>query len=525
MPREIVYSEDFRRRMQSGVDTLANAVKITLGPKGRNVVIQRPSGSPLVTNDGATIAKEIELEDWIENMGARLIQEVTLKTYAVAGDGTTTATVLAQSIIREGFKNIAAGANPVELKKGIQGATQLAAAAIRKLARPVETREAIAQVAAVSAEDPAIGEMIAEAMEKVGMDGVITVAESRSRDTTLNVKEGMQYEVGYLSPEMVTDKEKMVAELDNPYILITDRKIADPQELVPLLDQIAKQGKPLLIMAEGVEGEALGMLVMNKMNGVLKAVAIHPPAYGDGRRARMEDLALLTGGTFITEEMGHVLQKTTLDMLGSAASVRVEKQNTVILGGAGSKKAVATRIRYLQMLIEKAEYDFDRKELQERLAKLVSGVAVIQVGAVTELEMKEKKQRIENARNAAKAAAAEGIVPGGGVAYINILPAIKAYRETLSGDMKTGAGIILKALVEPAGQIAENAGMAGRSVIAEVKRRPAGIGFNAVTKEYTNMMEAGIVDAAKVVRLALQYAASLSAILLTVEAGIMETKK
>jgi chaperonin GroEL len=525
MPREIVYNENIRRRMQSGVDKLANAVKTTLGPRGRNVVIQRPSGSPLVTNDGATIAKEIELEDYVENMGARLIKEVTLKTYNVAGDGTTTATVLAQYIIREGFKNIASGANTLELIKGIQGATQLAVAAIRKLAKPVETREAIAQVAAVSAEDTDIGEMIAEAMEKVGMDGVITVDESESRDTTLNVKEGMQYEGGYLSPEMVTDKKKMVAELDSPYILITDRKISDPQELVPLLDQIAKQGKPMLIIAEGVEGEALGMLVMNKKNGVLNAVAVRPPAYGDGRSARMDDLAILTGGTFITKDMGYVLQETTLDMLGSAISVRVEKQNTVIIGGAGDKKAVATRIRYLRMLIEKAEYDFDRKQLEERLAKLVSGVAIIKVGAATEIEMKEKKQRIENARNAAKAAVAEGIVPGGGVAYINTIPAIKAYIETLSGDMKTGAAIILKALVEPARQIAENAGLEGSSVIAEVKQRPAGVGFNAVTKEYTNMMEAGIVDSAKVVRLALQYAASLSAVLMTVEVGVTDTKK
>ena len=525
MPKEIVYSEDFRRRIQSGVDNLVNAVKITLGPKGRNVVIQRSSGSPLVTNDGATIAKEIELEDSVENMGARFIKEVALKTYDAAGDGTTTATVLAQYIIREGFKNIASGANTVELKKGIQGATQLAAAAIRKLAKPVETRKAIVQVAAVSAEDTDIGEMIAEAIEKVGMDGVITVDESGSRDTALNVKEGMQYEKGYLSPEMVTDKVKMVAELENPYILITDRKIVDPQELVPLLDQIAEQGKPLLIIAEGVEGAALGMLVKNKMNGMLNAVAVYPPAYGDGRRARMDDLAILTGGTFITEDMGYVLQETTLDRLGRAASVRVEKKNTVIIGGAGDKKAVETRIKYLRMLIEKAEHDFDRKQLEERLAKLVSGIAVIKVGAATEIEMKEKKLRIENALNAAKAAVAEGIVPGGGVTYINIVPAIKVYMETLSGDMKTGASIILKALVEPARQIAENAGMEGSSVIAEVRRRPAGVGFNAVTKEYTNMMEAGIVDSAKVVRLALQYASSLSAVLLTLEVGITDTKK
>lgn len=524
MPKEIVYSEDFRRRIQSGVDKLANAVKTTLGPMGHNVVIQKPDGSPLVTNDGATITRQIVLPDYVENMGAQLIKEVTSKTYDMAGDGTTTAAVLAQYIIREGFKNITAGANIVELKKGIQGATQLAAAAIKKLARPVETREAIAQVAAVAAEDTDIGEMIAEAMEKVGMDGVITVDESGSRDTTLIVKEGMQCEVGYLSPLMVTDKEKMVAELDNPYILITDRKISDPYELVPLLDQIAKQGKPLLIIAESIEGDALNMLVMNKMKGVLNAVAIHPPAYGDGRRARMDDLALLTGSTFITKELGYVLQETTIAMLGSAASVKIDKHNTVIIGGAGDKETVAARIKYLRLLIEKAKYDFDKKQLQERLAKLVSGVAVIKVGAVTETEMKEKKLRIENAVSAAKAAVAERIVPGGGVAHINIIPAIKAYLKTLSGDMQTGAGIILKALAEPARQIAENAGMEGSTVIAELKQRPAGVGFNAVTKEYTNMMEAGIVDSAKMVRLGLQFAASLSAVLLTVEAGITDTK-
>ena len=525
MPKEIVFSEDMQRRMQSGVDKLANAVKTTLGPMGRNVVVQSPSGPPLVTNNGATIAREIELEDYVENMGARLVKEVTQKTKDVVGDGTTTATVLAQYIIREGFKNIASGANPVELKKGIQGATQLAAAAIIKLAKPVKTREAIAQVAATAAEDTDIGEMIAESIEKVGMSGVITVGESRSRDTTLNVKEGMQLEVGYLSPEMVTDKEKMIAELENPYILITDWKISDPQEIVPLLDQIAEHGRPLLIVAEGVEGEALGTLVINKLNGVLNAVAVNPPAYGDGRRARMEDLALLTGGAFIAKDTGCLLSETTLDMLGSATSVRVEKRNTVIIGGAGEKKALATRMQNLRMLIEKAEHDFDRKQLSERLAKLGSGVAVIEVGATTEVEMKEKKLRVENALGAAKAAMAEGIVPGGGITYIKIIPAIKAYVNTLSDDMKTGAAIILNALEVPARQIVENAGMEGDRVIAEVKRRPAGVGFNVMTKEYTNMMEAGIVDSAKVVRLALQSAASISAVLLTTEVGITDTRK
>jgi len=363
MSKKIVYGEAVRTRMQSGVDKLADAVKTTLGPQGRNVVVQGPTGAPLVTNDGAMIAKAIELTDHFENMGARLIREVTSKTKEVAGDGSTTAAVLAQCIIREGLKNVASGANAVDVKRGIQGATQLAVAAIRKLAKPVETREAIAQVAATSAEDGDIGEMIAQAMEKVGRDGVITVDESESRDTLLEVREGMQLDVGYLAPEMVTDKKMMVAELNDPYILITDRKIADAQELVPLQEQIAAQGRPLLIVAEGVEGGALGMLVINKMNGVLNAVAVHPPAYGDGRRARMEDLALLTGGIFISEAMGYSLQKATPDMLGSAAFVRVERKNTVIVGGAGDKKALAARIRNLRMLIEKAEYDFDRKQL------------------------------------------------------------------------------------------------------------------------------------------------------------------
>lgn len=525
MPKKIVYGEAVRIRMQSGVDKLADAVKTTLGPQGRNVVIQGRSAAPLVTNDGATIAKAIELSDHFENMGAGLIREVTSKTKEVAGDGSTTAAVLAQCIIREGFKNVASGANAVDVKRGIQGATQLAVAAIRKLAKPVETWEAIAQVAATSAEDTDIGEMIARAMEKVGRDGVITVEESESRDTVLEVREGMQLDVGYLAPEMVTDKKKMVAELNDPYILITDRKIAGAQELVPLQEQIAAQGRPLLIIAEGVEGSALGMLAINNMNGMLNAVAIHPPAYGDGRRARMEDLALLTGGVFITEAMGYSLQKTTPDMLGRAAFVRVEKKNTVIVGGAGDKKALAARIRNLRMLIEKAEYDFDRKQLEERLAKLSSGVAVLKVGAATEIEIREKKLRVEHALSAARAAVAEGIVPGGGVAYIDIMPAIRAYVESLSGDMKTGAAIILKALVEPARQNAVNAGMEGSSIIAEVMRRPAGVGFNALTKEYTNMMASGIVDSAKVVRLALQSAASVSTVLLTVEAGVADTKE
>lgn len=525
MPRNIIYNEDARRKIQAGVDKFAKVMKTTLGPLGRNVVIQKPSASPLVTNDGATIAKEIELEDHIENIGAKVVKEAASRTNDLAGDGTTTAAVLAQCIIQEGLRNIAAGANPVELKKGIQGATQLAVAAIRKLAKPVEAREAIAQVAAISAKDPVIGEMIAEAMEKVGTDGVITVDKSNSMDTTLKVTEGMQYEKGYLSSNMVTNKEKMVAELNNPYILITDRKISNAQELIPLLEQVKEQDRSLLIIAEGVEGEALGMLVLNMINGMLNVVAVHPPAYGDGRRALMEDIAILTGGTFITEDMGYMLHEATVDMLGTAASVRIEKQRTIIIDGAGDKKAVASRIGNLRLRIEKAEYDFDRKQLEERLAKLASGVAVINVGAATEVEMKEKKQRIEDALHAAKAAVAEGIVAGGGIAYVNTIPAVKAYVETLSGDRKTGAAIILRALEEPARQIAENAGLDGGAVIAELMRHPAGVGFNVLTEEYINMMEAGIVDSAKVTRLALQNAASVSTVLLTTEAVVTDTKE
>lgn len=524
MPKEVVYNEEMRRGIQSGVDTLVNTVKTTLGPKGRNVVINEASGVPLVTNDGATIAKEIKLADNIEDMGMRLIKEIALKTKDEAGDGTTTAMLLAQFILREGNKNIISGANPVELKKGIQGATQLAAAAIRKLAIRVETREMIAQVAATSVADPVIGEMIAEAMDSVGKDGVITVDKSEGRDTFLEVKEGMQLDVGYLSGEMVTDKNKMIAELDNPYILITNRKIADPQELLPVLEQVAKQSRPLLIVAESVEGGALGMLVINKRNGVLNSVAIRPPAYGDGRKARMEDLATLTGATFMDETLGYVLKDTTLDMLGSAASVRVDKKSTVIIGGTADKKLLEAKVGHLRELIKKTEYDFDRKQLEERLAKLGGGVAIIHVGAVTETEMKEKKQRIENALNTAQAAIAEGIVPGGGITYLSILPALKAYVASLSGDMKTGATIVLKSMSIPTFQIAENAGKEGSTVVAKIKQQPIGIGFNVLTEEYTNMVAAGVVDSARVLRLALQSAASVSAVLLTVEVGITDTK-
>lgn len=523
MPTEIICSEEMQRRILSGADRLVDAMKGTLGPRGRNAVLERPHLVPLVTKDGATIAKDFALQDRFENMGVQLIKEVAAKTNAAAGDGTTTAMVLARFIIHEGFRSIAAGANPVELKKGVQGAAQLTAAALKRMAAPVKTREVVAQVAAIAAGDASIGEMIAMAMDTLGPDGVIIV-EAGGGETVVDLKVGMHLERGYLSPAMVTDREKMVAELDQPYILITDRKLTSPQELVPLLEQVVPSGKPLLIVAEAVEGQVLGLLAANMKTGALKAVVIHPPAYGDGRRARMEDLALFTGGTFLSEELGYRVQDAKLEMLGRAASVRVERNDTVLLGGAGNKEAIENRVAWLRMLIGKAAYEFDRKQLEERLAKLSAGVAVIKVRATTVVEMQEKQQRIEGAVHAAKSAVAEGIVPGGGVAYINAMPAVRAFANTLSGDMKTGAGIVLKALTEPARQIAENAGMDGGTVVAEVLRRPAGTGFDAATCEYVNMLGAGIVDSAKVTRLALLNAASLSAMLLTIEVAVSEDK-
>lgn len=519
MPMEIVRSEEMRRRILSGADRLVDAMKGTLGPKGRNVVLQRTHMTPLVTKDGATIAKDFALQDRFENMGAKLIKEVAAKTNETVGDGTTTATVLARFILHQGFRNIAAGANAVELKKGVQGAAQLVAAAVKRMAAPVKTRDVLAQVAAIAAGDAQIGGMIAEALDTVGPDGVIMVEEGGD-ETVVELKVGMQIERGYLSPGMVTDRERMVAELAEPYILITDRKLTSPEELVPLLEQVVASGKPLLIVAETVEGPVLALLAANTKSGVLKAAAIHPPSYGDGRRARMEDLALFTGGTFLSEDLGYRVQDASLEMLGRAASVRVERNNTVVLGGAGDKEAVADRIAWLRMLIDKAQYEFDRKQLEERRAKLCAGVAVIKVGATTVVEMQEKKQRIEDALHAARSAVAEGMVPGGGAAYINAIPAVRAFANTLSGDMKTGAGILLKALTEPTRQIAENAGMDGGTVVAEILRHPAGTGFNAATRECVNMLEAGIVDSAKVTRLALLNAATLSAVLLTTEVAV-----
>ena len=525
MAKEVFYGEDARRKLQAGVDQLANTVKITLGPKGRNVLISKSFGSPLITNDGVTIAKEIELKDPVENMGAQVVKEVASKTNDVAGDGTTTATLIAQSIIREGFKNVAAGANPMELKKGIQGAVDVAVDEIKKIAKKVETKESIAQVASVSAGDTEIGALIAEAMEKVGKDGVITVEESKSLGTTLDVVEGMQFDRGYLSAYMVSDTEKMEANLENPLILITDKKITNIQDLVPILEQVMKQGRKLLIIAEDVEGEALATLVVNKLRGVIDVVAVKAPGYGERRKAMLEDIAVLTGATVIASDLGYELKEITMDMLGTASTVKVDKDNTVIVGGIGDKEAVKARVNSLKAQIEETTSEFDKEKLQERLAKLAGGVAVIKVGAATETELKERKLRIEDALNATKAAVEEGIVAGGGVALVNTLPAVSAYVDSLAGDVKTGAAIIKRALEEPVRQIAENAGLEGSVVVAEVKARDKGIGFNAATEEYVDMIAAGIVDPAKVTRSALQNAASASAMLLTTEAGVVDAKE
>lgn len=525
MAKEIYYGEEARRKLQAGVDQLADTVKITLGPKGRNVLINKTFGSPLITNDGVTIAKEIELEDSVENMGAQVVKEVASKTNDVAGDGTTTATLLAQIIIKEGFKNVAAGANPMELKKGIQGAVDVAVKEISRLAKPVETKESIAQVAAVSGADENIGELIAEAMEKVGKDGVITVEESKSMGTTMEVVEGMQFDRGYLSAYMVSDTEKMEAVMENPLILITDKKISNIQELVPILEQVMQQGRRLLVIAEDIEGEALANLVVNKLRGVIDVVAVKAPAFGDRRKAMLEDIAILTGGTVIASDLGYELKEVTVDMLGTAATVKVDKENTVIVSGAGSKEEVQARIGSIKTQIEETTSEFDREKLQERLAKLSGGVAVIKVGAATETELKERKLRIEDALNATKAAVEEGMVSGGGVALVNTIGAVAEYVDTLSGDVKTGAKIIQRALEEPVRQIAENAGIEGSVVVAEVKKSQAGVGFNAATEEYVNMIDAGIVDPAKVTRSALQNAASASAMLLTTEAGIVDIKE
>lgn len=524
MAKDIYFGEDARQKLQAGVDKLANTVKITLGPKGRNVLIDKSFGSPLITNDGVTIAKEIDLEDKVEDMGAQLVREVATKTNDVAGDGTTTATLLTQIIVREGFKNLAAGANPMELKRGINGAVEVAVDEIKKIAKNVDSKDKIAQVASVSADDEKVGELIADAMEKVGTDGVITVEESKSTGTVLEVVEGMQFDRGYLSAYMVNDTEKMEASIENPYILLTDKKINNIQDLLPLLEQVVKSGRKLFIIAEDIEGEALATLVVNKLRGTIDVVAVKAPGFGDRRKAMMEDIAVLTGGTVISEEVGYDLKEATLDLLGEAATVKVNKDKTVIVGGHGESGEIENRIASIKRQIEESDSEFDKEKLQERLAKLSGGVAVIKVGAATETELKEKKLRIEDALNATKAAVEEGIVSGGGVALISVLPAVADYSEKQDGDRKTGARIILRALEEPVRQIAENAGFEGSVVVAEVKSRDEGIGFNAASEEYVDMIKEGIVDPAKVTRSAIQNAASVSSMLLTTEATVSEIK-
>lgn len=525
MAKDLFYGEESRRKLLAGVDKLADTVKITLGPKGRNVLIEKSYGSPLITNDGVSIAKEVELEDQVENMGAQLVKEVATKTNDVAGDGTTTATLLTQAIVREGFKNVTAGANPMVLKRGIDGAVEAAVDYLKNSAKKVDDKESIAQVASVSAGDQEIGRLISEAMDKVGKDGVITVEESKSLGTTLDVVEGMQFDRGYLSPYMAANSEKMEAVLDHPYILLTDKKISNIQEIVPLLEDIMKSGSKLLIVADDVEGEALATLVVNKLRGTLDVVAVKAPGFGDRRKAMMEDIAILTGGTVISEELGYELKETTIDMLGRAETVKVNKDHTVIVNGNGSRTEINERIDSIRAEAEETTSDFDREKLQERLAKLAGGVAVINAGAATETELKDKKLRLEDALNATRAAVEEGIVSGGGVALIGAIPAVTEYADSLEGDMRTGAKIVERALEEPVRQIAENAGFEGSVVVSKVKESPEGIGFNAASDEYVNMIDAGIVDPVKVTRSALQNAASVSGMLLTTEAGITEIKE
>lgn len=525
MAKDLFYGEESRRKLLAGVDKLADTVKITLGPKGRNVLIEKSYGSPLITNDGVSIAKEVELEDQVENMGAQLVKEVATKTNDVAGDGTTTATLLTQAIVREGFKNVTAGANPMVLKRGIDGAVEAAVDYLKNSAKKVDDKESIAQVASVSAGDQEIGRLISEAMDKVGKDGVITVEESKSLGTTLDVVEGMQFDRGYLSPYMAANSEKMEAVLDHPYILLTDKKISNIQEIVPLLEDIMKSGSKLLIVADDVEGEALATLVVNKLRGTLDVVAVKAPGFGDRRKAMMEDIAILTGGTVISEELGYELKEATLDMLGRAETVKVNKDHTVIVNGNGSRTEIKERIDSIRAEADETTSDFDREKLQERLAKLAGGVAVINAGAATETELKDKKLRLEDALNATRAAVEEGIVSGGGVALIGAIPAVTEYADSLEGDMRTGAKIVERALEEPVRQIAENAGFEGSVVVSKVKESPEGIGFNAASDEYVNMIDAGIVDPVKVTRSALQNAASVSGMLLTTEAGITEIKE
>ena len=526
MAKDLHYGEESRRKLLAGVDKLADTVKITLGPKGRNVLIEKSFGSPLITNDGVSIAREIELEDQVENMGAQLVKEVATKTNDVAGDGTTTATLLAQAIVREGFKNVTAGANPMILKRGMSGAVDAAVDYLRSSAVQVQDKESIAQVASVSAADEEIGSLIAEAMDKVGKDGVITVEESKTLGTTLDVVEEMQFDRGFLSPYMVNNTDTMEAVMENPFVLLTDKKISNIQEIIPLLEGIMKAGRSLLIIADDVDGEALGTLVVNKLRGTLDVVAVKAPGFGDRRKAMMEDIAILTGGTVVSSELGYELSETTADMLGKAGTIKVNKDRTVIVNGAGDKNAIDARIQMIRNEIELTTSEFDREKLQERLAKLAGGVAVINAGAATETELKEKKLRLEDALNATRAAVEEGIVAGGGTALLRAVEAVKAYADKQDGDMRTGAKIIERALEEPVRQIAENAGFEGSVIVSEVKKaEKASVGFNAATEEYVDMIEAGIVDPVKVTRSALQNAASVAGMLLTTEAGITQIKE
>ena len=526
MAKQIKYGEDARRALESGINALADTVKITLGPKGRNVVLDKKFGAPLITNDGVTIAKEIELEDPFENMGAQLVKEVATKTNDAAGDGTTTATLLAQALVREGMKNVAAGANPMEIKIGVQKAVDAAVEAIRENSKKVSGSADIARVATVSAGDETIGKLIAEAMEKVGSDGVITIEESKTAETYTEVVEGMQFDRGYVSPYMVTDTDKMEAVIDDAYILITDKKISSIQEILPLLEQIVQSGKKLVIIAEDIEGEALATLLVNRLRGTFTCVAVKAPGFGDRRKAMLEDIAILTGGTVISSDLGYELKEATVDMLGRAGQVKVSKENTVIVNGAGNSDAIKGRVAQIRSEIENTTSDFDREKLQERLAKLAGGVAVIKVGAATEVEMKEKKLRIEDALSATKAAVEEGIVAGGGVAMLNAIPSVEKLAVSAGGDVKTGVKIVQRALEEPIRQIAKNAGLEGSVIIDKIKRaRKVGYGFNAANETYGDMMEMGIVDPTKVSRSALQNAASVAAMVLTTESLVSEEPK
>lgn len=520
MAKDIKFSEEARRSMLRGVDQLANAVKVTLGPKGRNVVLEKKFGSPLITNDGVTIAKEIELEDAFENMGAKLVAEVASKTNEIAGDGTTTATVLAQAMIREGLKNVTAGANPVGVRKGIEKAVQAAIEELKVISKPIEGKDSIAQVAAISAADEEVGQLIAEAMERVGNDGVITIEESKGFTTELDVVEGMQFDRGYASPYMVTDSDKMEAVLENPYILITDKKIGNIQEVLPVLEQVVQQGKPLLMVAEDVEGEALATLVVNKLRGTFNAVAVKAPGFGDRRKAMLEDLAVLTGGEVITEDLGLDLKSANITQLGRAAKVVVTKENTTVVEGSGEPEKIAARVNQIRAQLEESTSEFDKEKLQERLAKLAGGVAVVKVGAATETELKERKLRIEDALNSTRAAVEEGIVSGGGTALVNVYNKVASIEA--DADVATGINIVLRALEEPIRQIAHNAGLEGSIIVERLKKEEVGVGFNAATGEWVNMIEKGIVDPTKVTRSALQNAASVAAMFLTTEAVVAD---